>query len=1089
MKKKIKRITAVALILFGIGFFVFAGFFLYVRQEVKSQIDRGIIDNIIFSESPVYYTDNITPIGVYFEKIHSKYVKYGDIPPTYIKALIASEDADFFSHSGFDIKAIARAFIANFKAGRVVQGGSTITQQTAKNVFKREKSGYISKVKELFQGFILEYFYTKEEILEMYINQFEVTGFGKGLRIASEYFFNKDVKDLSLVEAAFIAGMVKGPYKYNPFTKNTDEKKKQAVEYANIRKNYVLKNMRKEKFISSEEYIEAKDQDVPFKEGKVTYRLNVILDYIRDQLESDYFKTILHKEGIDNIATSGIKIYTSINKDIQEKALKSVRKNLPLLDIRLSGMDTSLFRERYIHTVGTYYTNPQTRFPFFVEIKKIINKKGKEPEISVSWGEDTIGTVDIDEFKNAADAWAHWKYGYNYRSGYNYLNEFIKNFKEGDSIPVILSETDESKVSLAPIPELEGSVVILKNGMIKAMVGGYFNRHLNRAVNAKRQLGSIFKPIVYSAALQLKWHSLDKLNNFRDLYTFENTNYLPDPDHEPESDIVSMTWAGVKSENLASVWLLYHLTDKLNMSEFRQVSEILGLSRGDEESYDDYVTRIRDRHGVIVTVNAIKNAAFNLALKTIESDLLFDDNLYALENINRLHPELGKKGKEFIAAKYSEGSIKRTILRYNFERLVKLNSQMTEELKDINLLFTLYSDDPSPIEKKLEKALNHLFVLKTEDGRERIIYTENPLNIQGRAFFNITINDLLKRKNNFRFEDIWIDDLVPSGTIDDLQTYIAKHYKELTSYSRYDMKVLSQIRDFKTLVNISYVKQLAKNIGIDTWLDSDLSFPLGPDSISIIEGALAYQSILSGDFHSIPDIEKNNSMTPVITRITDRNDVVLWEYKPDTKKVMSKTVSASIIEILRKVIENGTGRRAKDAIKMTLDFESGKMELPVRCYGKTGTANRFTNSSFVGFIPGLDDVSGEFDLNQGYVIAAYVGYDNNFPMKNKSFSISGASGALPIWIDSTKGIVDSDEYKKGIHISDLAFISTSRPLMTDGMESFRVSTIDGLPLGDSEEKDSKKVTDVYAFGKTDQMIPAWNREFTPLKGTDNEKNN
>ena len=95
-----------------------------------------------------------------------------------------------------------------------------------------------------------------------------------------------------------------------------------------------------------------------------------------------------------------------------------------------------------------------------------------------------------------------------------------------------------------------------------------------------------------------------------------------------------MTWAGVKSENLATVWLLYHLTDKLNMSEFRQVIEMLGLSRADTESYDDYVSRIRDKYGVIVTTDAIRDAAFDLARKAIEPDLLFDNNLYALDNIN-----------------------------------------------------------------------------------------------------------------------------------------------------------------------------------------------------------------------------------------------------------------------------------------------------------------------------------------------------------------------------------------------------------------------------------------------------------------------
>ncbi len=1078
MKKKIKKFASIFLIFFLLFIFSFAGFFLFVRQGVKSQIDRGVIDSIISSESPVYYNDGVNPIGVYFEKIHSKYIKYGDIPKVYIKALIASEDGNFFNHFGFDLKAIIRAFIANVRAGRVVQGGSTITQQTAKNVFRREKTGYISKFKELFQGLILEFFYTKEEILEMYANQFEVTGFGKGLRIASEYFFDKDVKDLTLVEAAFIAGMVKGPYKYNPFTKNTDDKKIEAIKNANNRKNYVLKNMLKLNLISSEEYVEAKERVIFFKEGKVTYRLNVILDYIREQLESDYFKPILHKEGVDNIATSGIKIYTSINKDIQEKAVKSIQKNLPLFDIRLSGMDQRLFKDRYIHKVGAYYTSHESGLPFFVKIEKIKNI-ANEVEITVSWADEMTGTIDNDELRIISEAWAQWKYGYNYRPDFNYLNEFINLLNEGDFIPVTQSETDRGKVFLAPIPELEGAVVILKDGMIKAMAGGYFNRYFNRAVDAKRQLGSIFKPIVYSAALQLKWHSLDKLNNIRDLYTYENTYYLPNPDHEPESDIVSMTWAGVKSENLATVWLLYHLTDKLNMSEFKQVVELLGLTRGDNESYNDYVARIRDEHGVLVTPNTIKEAAFDLAKTTIEADMLFEDNFYALDNIKRLHFSMDPKKIN------PEDSNNRKILRFDFDRLLKLNTLMMNDLKDINLLFTLYNDNISVIEQGLGKGLSRLFILKTEEGKERIIYTENPLNIDGRDFFKVTINDLLERKDNFRLEDIWIDDLIPSGTLKGLQIYLDKHYKELTSYSRYDINLLTQIRDFKTLVNLSYVKKLANEMGISTWLDPVLSFPLGPNSISIIEGALAYQSIMSGDVNSLPDVGTDSSLTPIITKITDRDDVVIWEYEPEIKKVLSKTVSASVTEILRKVVDNGTGRSAKDAIKMSLDFENGKMELPIRCYGKTGTANRFTNSSFVGFIPGLDSITGEFDLAQGYVIAAYVGYDNNFPMKGKSFSISGASGALPIWIDSAKGLVDSEEYKKKMHVTDLAFTLPSDPLMKDGMALYEISVTDGLPKNNSKEILPEEVTEVYAYGQVDKPISDWGREFSPLKGNYN----
>ena len=142
----------------------------------------------------------------------------------------------------------------------MVQGGSTITQQTAKNIFKREKRTYVAKLRELFQAMLLERMYTKQEILEIYINQFFVTGFGKGLMVAAEYFFDKDARDLDLVESAFIAGMVKGPNKYNPFTKKTEEEKREAMRLAKIRKDYVLKNMRALNLITEEQYQAAREK-------------------------------------------------------------------------------------------------------------------------------------------------------------------------------------------------------------------------------------------------------------------------------------------------------------------------------------------------------------------------------------------------------------------------------------------------------------------------------------------------------------------------------------------------------------------------------------------------------------------------------------------------------------------------------------------------------------------------------------------------------------------------------------------------------------------------------------------------------------
>ncbi|RLB13775.1 MAG: glycosyl transferase family 51, partial [Deltaproteobacteria bacterium] len=174
-RSKIILITLTSLVL--IPALLVLGIYLQVTRETSQRIQKGAIRRVIGSESPVFYDDGETPIGVFFGTTHRQYLPYSQIPRNFIKAIVAAEDHDFFAHRGFELKGILRALITNLKAGKVVQGGSTLTQQTAKNIFKREKRSYKAKLKELIQAFLLERQYTKQEILEMYANQFFVTGF------------------------------------------------------------------------------------------------------------------------------------------------------------------------------------------------------------------------------------------------------------------------------------------------------------------------------------------------------------------------------------------------------------------------------------------------------------------------------------------------------------------------------------------------------------------------------------------------------------------------------------------------------------------------------------------------------------------------------------------------------------------------------------------------------------------------------------------------------------------------------------------------------------------------------------------------
>ncbi|MDP6179205.1 MAG: transglycosylase domain-containing protein, partial [Desulfatiglandales bacterium] len=913
-------IFSVAFLLLSVVIFL-VSVYRQVSRDASTRIQRGVIESIIFSESPVYFDDGITPIGVFFEKIHRKYIHFTDIPKTFIKAIIAAEDGNFLDHPGFDTKAIIRAFLANIKAGRTVQGGSTLTQQTAKNIFKRQKRSYMAKLKELIQALLLEREYSKEEILEMYTNQFFVTGFGRGLRIAAQYFFDKRAEDLDLVESAFIAGSVKGPTRYNPFTQKSVAEKMVSMRLAKLRKDYVLASMLRLRFISKDEYMNAKEREVPFKEGRVTYRLNVILDYIREQLGSDYFINILYQQGVDNIATSGIKIYTSINKEIQEGALRGLRRHLPLLDVKLSGLERDLLQEKYGELASETLKKPENDIPFLCRISHINNNE-HAPSMIVAWNKGG-GIITYDGLKPLGEAWLKWKQGTWAVFNKGHIPEFLKNFQIGDLVPVQLMVTGENngqaKLMLSKIPEIEGGMIVLRKGMIKAMVGGFFDRFFNRAVDAKRQLGSIFKPLVYAAALQLNWNSLDPLINMRDMFHFEKTFYLPKPDHQPKFDIVSMTWAGVKSENLATVWLLYHLTDRLNMSEFQKVVKMLGLDRKRDESYRAYVERIRDKHGVVVNGDALMEAAFEESKKEIKSDLIFGGHEYALTNLNRLHFNVDTGNLDL------QNPDEFQISRLSFQRLRKLNFEMKRKLKKIKELLDHHAENREiNLREPLSQVLRNFYLAENGDDASRLMYIASPdlINLSNRH--PVTPEWILAGTEQMGMEGIWIDDIIPSEVVDLLQFNLKESYRSLLNNKRYDLAVLSKIRDFRTLVNLLYITDLSNKLGISMSLDPVLSFPLGSNSISILDAAVAYHSIMTGQVYSVSD-RIRPGMVPIITKVTDRGGGIIWEYKPQPKKVLTSRVSGLISEILRMVIEHGTGRMAKDAIKLSIDIEDEKI--------------------------------------------------------------------------------------------------------------------------------------------------------------------
>lgn len=1078
MKKIIFSISVVSLLLLlacGTSFFIFI--WLPVAQEVDSLRQKGAIDSIIFSESPVYYDDGKSVIGVFFDRTHRKYIYSQDIPDLFIKALIAAEDKNFFQHPGFDMKAMIRAFISNMRAGKTVQGGSTITQQTAKNIFTRQKRSYKAKLKELIQALLLERRYKKEEILEMYVNQFFVTGLGRGLGIAAQYFFDKDAKALDLVESAFIAGSIKAPNRYNPFTKKTEAARKEAIRLAEQRKDYVLEGMLSMDVITKEQYLEAKRKDIPFREGKVTYRLNVILDYIRSQLQTEYFNNILMEQGIENIATSGIRIFTSINREIQEAAFRSLRKHLTLLDVKLSGIGGKSLSIQEDSKENTLLKEGGPEAPLLCRITHI-NPDLANPYITVSW-DDGEGMIDLKGLQPVGEAWLKGRQGPWAVFEKRHVLDFLKNFKVGDFVHAELMEpreiNDQRRFMLSKIPELQGGIVVLRKGMVKAMAGGFSNYYFNRAVDAKRQLGSIFKPMVYAASLQLKWNTLDSLINKRGTFHFENTTYLPRPDHEPESDIVSMIWAGAKSENLATVWLLYHLTDHLDTSEFRQVVELLGLARRTDESYENYVRRVRDGYGIQVSEGTIEEVAFEESKKEILPDLIFGEEERLVEVFEHLPyrwdentPYSEREGRPSIRTDYRGLQSLNREMKHRFEGLMDLGNRRLKsiDIKDADIHADLFD----------------FYLSENEGSSGRLVFSKSPHQRLWSQLRLLTPEWLSQNLDKITMDDVWIDGVIPSGILDEIQSRMERHYRRLSKQKLYDPEILFKNRDFRTMVNLRYVTNLSERMGISTKLDPVLSFPLGANSISILEAALTYHTIMTGKLCLLGD-SSQASMVPLITRIEDRDGETIWEYAPVEKDILSKRASGLLREILRMVIERGTGQSAKNAVQLFMDVDGQNVDISIPAFGKTGTSNNHTNSSFVGFIPGPKSPSGQLNLDDGYVVASYVGYDDNRPMKGRRIVVYGSSGALPIWIDAVNSIVNGSEFKENIRPADLIFDTHRVPALDPaGAIPVLLSPRDGLARGaytpGTHLKEDSPWT--WADAQSGEGMLKLNREFEPF---------
>lgn len=322
-----RRTLASSLVVLG----VFASFYIYILKDLPSPHDLAQHKNAVSSR--IFDRNGKLLFTIYNGNENRTIVRLSELPQYVAQSSIAIEDKEFYHHHGLSIKGVIRAAERNFLHSNVVEGGSTITQQLVKNALLTPERTVKRKIKELMLAFGTEMIFSKNEILEMYLNEVPYGGPTYGIQEAARLFFGKQAKDLTLAEAALLAGLPAAPTTYSPHGLNE--------EYAKARQLQVLKNMVSEGYISQEEADKASKEELAYSPNLISIKAPHFVMWVRDLLNQKYGRKVVEEGGLD--------IYTTLDLDLQEKAQQIVSDNVNKLE-----------KQYWISNAAALVTNPKT---------------------------------------------------------------------------------------------------------------------------------------------------------------------------------------------------------------------------------------------------------------------------------------------------------------------------------------------------------------------------------------------------------------------------------------------------------------------------------------------------------------------------------------------------------------------------------------------------------------------------------------------------------------------------------------------------------------------------------------------------------
>ena len=460
-----------------------SGAFLYLSPNLPSVESLRSIELQI----PLRVYSKDAKLIAEFGEMRRSPILFSDIPKDFIHALLAAEDDNFANHYGVDPGSLVRAAAQILKTGHIQTGGSTITMQVAKNFFLSSERSFSRKANEILLALQIERELTKDEILELYINKIYLGNRAYGIEAASQVYYGKSIKEISLAEMAMIAGLPKAPSRFNPIAN---------PERSMERRNWILGRMLKLGRISEEAYQAAVNEPL-------TARLHIT----EPELNAPYIAEMARAEMVGRFGgqayTDGYSVFTTIPSDLQEQAQQAILTGLTSYDQRhgyRKPEQTAIAPDLWSATLARTRSISQFLPAIVTHVEansiSVLLANGTQEQVSwksMQWARPYINNRSIGPSpKKPADI-----------------------VKVGDLIRV--QRQADNALSFAQIPQAQAALVSLDphTGAIRSLVGGlsFEQSNYNRAIQAKRQPGSSFKPFVYSAALDAGYTAATIVND------------------------------------------------------------------------------------------------------------------------------------------------------------------------------------------------------------------------------------------------------------------------------------------------------------------------------------------------------------------------------------------------------------------------------------------------------------------------------------------------------------------------------------------------------------------------------------------------